>query len=274
MPSASTQVSSAARSSQPRPVRRWVKQPEKPVQASTSSSTSVMRTRGRRSYSACRTALTAGGVIARSGVIVRPELVEAHVGQVAGTGPAGDGGGRLLELGPPLGPVVLEPGRDRERERSGRFQRLEGRAGQQVVVERAILPRTGHPDVAGPEPLAQFGEGAQLVGRAIDAVRPQHEPAPAPGHEPQRRRGGQLAPARGVGGANAVERGHQVLHRSRPLERKGVQQQGSEHPDGLCHIAVRRARSVGTSGIVRPLRLRSATSPSPQRAARGAFGLR
>jgi transposase-like protein len=43
---------------------------------------------------------------------------------------------------------------------------------------------------------------------------------------------------------------------------------------GLCHIAVRRARSVGASGIVRPLRLRSATSPSQQRAARGAFGLR
>jgi hypothetical protein len=37
------QVSSAARSSQTRPERRCVKQPEKPIQASTSSSTSVSR---------------------------------------------------------------------------------------------------------------------------------------------------------------------------------------------------------------------------------------
>jgi transposase len=43
---------------------------------------------------------------------------------------------------------------------------------------------------------------------------------------------------------------------------------------GLCHIAVPRARSVGGSGIVRPLRLWSATCPSPRRAACGAFELR
>jgi hypothetical protein len=41
-----------------------------------------------------------------------------------------------------------------------------------------------------------------------------------------------------------------------------------------CHIAVRRARSVGASGIVRLLRLRSAMRSSPQREARGAFGLK
>ena len=46
------------------------------------------------------------------------------------------------------------------------------------------------------------------------------------------------------------------------------------YPEGLRHIAVRRARSVGASGIVRPLRLRSATCSSPQREARGAFGLK
>jgi len=43
---------------------------------------------------------------------------------------------------------------------------------------------------------------------------------------------------------------------------------------GLCHVAVPRVRSVDASGIVRPLRLPSATCPSPQREARGAFGLR
>ena len=43
---------------------------------------------------------------------------------------------------------------------------------------------------------------------------------------------------------------------------------------GLCHVAVPRARSVGAPGIVRPLRLRSATWSSQQREARGAFGLR
>src|SRR5271166_5583742 len=43
---------------------------------------------------------------------------------------------------------------------------------------------------------------------------------------------------------------------------------------GLCHVAGPRARSVGTSGIVRPLRLRSATWSSPRREACGAFGLR
>src|SRR5271166_6067888 len=41
-----------------------------------------------------------------------------------------------------------------------------------------------------------------------------------------------------------------------------------------CHIAVRRARSIGGSGIVRLLRLRSATWSSPQREGRGAFGLK
>src|SRR5271166_2813373 len=45
-------------------------------------------------------------------------------------------------------------------------------------------------------------------------------------------------------------------------------------PDGLCHVAVPRARSVGTSGIVRPLRLQSATWSSRHREARGAFGRR
>jgi transposase len=43
---------------------------------------------------------------------------------------------------------------------------------------------------------------------------------------------------------------------------------------GDCHIATGRARSVGGSGIVRLLRRRSAMCPSPQREARGAFGLR
>jgi MFS transporter, AAHS family, 4-hydroxybenzoate transporter len=47
-----------------------------------------------------------------------------------------------------------------------------------------------------------------------------------------------------------------------------------EHHRRLCHVVVPRARSVGTSGIVRPLRQRSATWSSPQREARGAFGLR
>ena len=41
-----------------------------------------------------------------------------------------------------------------------------------------------------------------------------------------------------------------------------------------CHVANPRARSVGASGIVRPLRLRSATWSSRQREAHGAFGLR
>jgi cold shock CspA family protein len=41
-----------------------------------------------------------------------------------------------------------------------------------------------------------------------------------------------------------------------------------------CHIAMGQARSVGGSGIFRLLRRRSAMCPSPQREARGAFGLR
>jgi hypothetical protein len=41
-----------------------------------------------------------------------------------------------------------------------------------------------------------------------------------------------------------------------------------------CHIAMERARSVGGSGFFRLLRRRSAMCPSPQREARGAFGLR
>src|SRR5208337_3754379 len=48
----------------------------------------------------------------------------------------------------------------------------------------------------------------------------------------------------------------------------------SERLHRLCHVAVPRARSVGTSGIVRPLRLQSATWSSRQREARGAFGRR
>jgi cyclopropane-fatty-acyl-phospholipid synthase len=42
---------------------------------------------------------------------------------------------------------------------------------------------------------------------------------------------------------------------------------------GLCHVAVPRARSVGASGIVRPLRL-PATWSSQYREARGVFGRR
>ncbi len=47
-----------------------------------------------------------------------------------------------------------------------------------------------------------------------------------------------------------------------------------EDVEGLCHIAVPRARSVGGSGIIRPLLLPSATCPSPRREACGAFELR
>jgi type I restriction enzyme, R subunit len=47
-----------------------------------------------------------------------------------------------------------------------------------------------------------------------------------------------------------------------------------EEIEGDCHIAVRRAQSIGGSGIVRRLRARSAMCPSPRREARGAFGLR
>jgi hypothetical protein len=41
-----------------------------------------------------------------------------------------------------------------------------------------------------------------------------------------------------------------------------------------CHIAMGQARSVGGSGIFRLLRRRCAMCSSPQREARGAFGLR
>jgi hypothetical protein len=43
---------------------------------------------------------------------------------------------------------------------------------------------------------------------------------------------------------------------------------------GLCHVAVARARCVRASGIVRRLRLRSGRCPSPRREARGVFGLK
>ena len=42
----------------------------------------------------------------------------------------------------------------------------------------------------------------------------------------------------------------------------------------LCHVAVPRARSVGALGIVRQLRLQSATLSSRRCEARGAFGRR
>ena len=48
----------------------------------------------------------------------------------------------------------------------------------------------------------------------------------------------------------------------------------AQMPERLCHVAVPRARSVGTSGIVRQLRLQSATWSSRHREARGAFGRR
>ena len=41
-----------------------------------------------------------------------------------------------------------------------------------------------------------------------------------------------------------------------------------------CHIAIGASAKRRRSGIVRPLRLRSATCPSPQRGACGAFGLK
>jgi len=43
---------------------------------------------------------------------------------------------------------------------------------------------------------------------------------------------------------------------------------------GRCHVAKQRARSVGASGILRPLRLQSAAWSSRQREAHGGFGLR
>jgi hypothetical protein len=58
------------------------------------------------------------------------------------------------------------------------------------------------------------------------------------------------------------------------IVRDWVMKFNAQGPEGDCHIATGRARSVGGSGIVRLLRRRSAMCPSPQREARGAFGLK
>ena len=67
-----------------------------------------------------------------------------------------------------------------------------------------------------------------------------------------------------------------IAHADKTLagERRPAAPTTGERDPRLCHVAVSRARSVGASGIVRPLRPPSATWSSPQREARGAFGLR
>ena len=140
---------------------------------------------------------------------------------------------RIPKAGGALREMVLEPGRDDQRQRPQRLERLVGRARQEIVAEGAVAPRAGHPDVAGAQPLAELREGAQLVGRAIDTPLADDERAPAPRHEPERWRGWQLALASGVGGVDELERGHEVLDRNRALERERLEEARSEHPDAL-----------------------------------------
>ena len=67
---------------------------------------------------------------------------------------------------------------------------------------------------------------------------------------------------------------YEAAFRENEIDSKVLPKLTAEDLKGLCHVAVPRARSVGTSGIVRPLRLQSATWSSRHREARGAFGRR
>jgi hypothetical protein len=73
-------------------------------------------------------------------------------------------------------------------------------------------------------------------------------------------------------GFEAVARAISGKPRRRTTPIRNPSRAGDIHGD--CHIAMGRARSVGGSGIFRLLRRRSAMCPSPQREARGAFGLK
>ena len=75
-------------------------------------------------------------------------------------------------------------------------------------------------------------------------------------------------------GGDSLKKGYRLLAPTGRLGMFGVSSAATNKTGGLCLVAVPRARSVGTSGIVRPLRLQSATWSSRHREARGAFGRR
>jgi hypothetical protein len=132
--------------------------------------------------------------------------LETDVRQLAGPCASRDDGGQLLEPRAPLDQMLREDRRHRQRQRSRPPQRLEGELGQEVVVEGPVAARAPYPHVAGPQALAQLGEGAQFVGGPVDPTLHDDERPPAARDEAQGRRRRQLALARGVGGPDQVER--------------------------------------------------------------------
>lgn len=182
----------------------------------------------------------------------QPGLVQPHVGQVAGPGALCNRGCGLFQSSATLAEMIVEPGRDSEGQRPRRFQRFEGGPRQEVVVEGAVTPGAGHPDIAGAQALAQLGEGAKLVARAVDPGLGQHERPPAPGHEPHWRRLGKLPLAVCMGRTDHVERRQEVLHGARPFEGERLQQARPE----LAHaLMARHQRGRGIDQLRRCKRL-------------------
>ena len=104
---------------------------------------------------------------------------DANIGQEAPTGAAVDLPQTLVEQGSALLQVDRSVAGDRDRQRTRALHRGEQGFGDQLVFHGPVLSASDHPDVAGPQPVAQFGEEAELVSGDIDAIVAKHRRPPA-----------------------------------------------------------------------------------------------
>ena len=74
---------------------------------------------------------------------------------------------------------------DRDRQRPRDLHRGEQGLGDQLIFHGPVLSASDHPDVAGPQPVAQFGEQAEFVSGDIDGAACRMRGAAF--HEPARR---------------------------------------------------------------------------------------
>ena len=111
---------------------------------------------------------------------------DANIGQEAPTGAAIDLPQALIEQGSALLQVDRSVAGDRDRQRPRDLHRGEQGLGDQLVFHGPVLSASDHPDVAGPQPVAQFGEQAEFVSGDIDAIVAKHRRPPAAAYKADR----------------------------------------------------------------------------------------
>jgi hypothetical protein len=183
-------------------------------------------------------------------------LDHRNIDQRVGADLAVDPGEAPVEAVPALGKKTLHIGVDRQRQGALALDMVHRLGRDQMLLERPVSSAADHPDIAGPQPIAQFGENAQLIVSPVEvSVGPaagEHMACPALLDEGGRRGLRQGVRARCVGVPQNLDGPHQRLRRRDGLELEGGQKgrrpatdAGVALPEGLVEVEILRPGEIG-----------------------------